>query len=165
MRFLPVVLLAVLAFAPPAQAGTTPSCSVRGSETVAKNRAVRVYTRAVNRGDETQRLYACTYSDGRKLLLDRASDDFVSTSVEFKQVDLTGRFVAWEHVLTDFSCHAACPPEYDQVQESILVANIRTRKRTRLEGTPRAGTLAVNSRGRVTWIDDASGEQRSGSAR
>ena len=160
MRFLPVVLLAVLAFAPPAQAGSTPSCSVKGSTTVAKNRAVRVYTLPSRRGDETQRLYGCTLSDGRKLLLDRASDDFVSTSVEFRQVDLTGRYVTWEHVVTDFSCHGACPPEYDQTKESVRLANLRLRTRKSVAGTPRDGTLAITSRGVASWLDAATGEER-----
>jgi hypothetical protein len=161
MRYLPAVLIALLAFAPAAEAGSTYSCSAKGSTTVAKNSYARVYTRPVSRGDETQRLYACRYASGMRYLLDRASDDFFSTSVEFGQVKLSGRFVAWEHVVTDFSCRAACPPEYDQRKESIVLADLRRRRKTTIRATPRAGSLSVDRSGTVNWVDDPTGEPRS----
>src|SRR3954469_19592928 len=76
-----------------------PTCSVKGSKTVVKNKSARVYTRAVNRGDTIARLYGCLNSNGRKTLLDTSSDDGLATSVAFSQVKLSGRYAAWEHVV------------------------------------------------------------------
>lgn len=158
-----LVLAVPLALIPAGSASagsSTPSCSVKSSRTVVQNRFARVYTRASRREDEIRRLYSCWRRTGRKFLLDTSSDDGLSTSVAFSQVKLNRRFVAWQHVVTDFSCRAACPPDYDPTSEMIGVADARSRQKTGVPGNARAGSLAVNSRGTVTWIDDPSGESR-----
>jgi hypothetical protein len=170
MRRLVLVLavlipVAVVGAQPSSAAKKKPSCSVKGSKTVVKSKSARVYTRAVNRGDTIARLYGCLNSAGKKTLLDTSSDDGLATSVAFGQVKLSGRYVAWEHVVTDFSCRAACPPDYDPTTEQIGLADLRLRTKTGFFGNARDGSLKVDSRGTVSWIDEATGEPRSQSFR
>ena len=155
------VPLALIPAGPASAGSSTPSCAVKGSRTVVPNRFARVYTRVSWRDDEIRRLYGCLRRTNRKVLLDTSSDDGLSTRIAFRQVKLGGRFVAWEHVVTDYSCRAACPPDYDPTSESIGLGDLRSRQKTGIAGQPRAGSLAVNSRGTVRWVDDPTGESRS----
>ena len=161
-----VVPLAVLV-AQPSTAVTKkkPTCSLKGSKTVAKNGSYRVYTRPSSVDDEIERLYGCRVATGKRFLLDTSSDDGLATSTSFSQVKLSGRYVAWEHVNTDFSCRAACPPDYDGSTESIAIGDLRLRKKKGYEGNAKDGTLKVSSTGTASWTDEATGEPRSQSFR
>jgi hypothetical protein len=150
----------VLAFAAaipsssPAAAKKKPSCSVKQSKTVKKNRFVRVYTVAGRPGsDETERLYACLRSTGRKTKLDTQYDDEYVTLQHYNAVKLNGRHVAWQHRSEDFSCKADCPPGYNPVSIDLRVANVRTRKKRVVEGDLGQGTaLVVTRTGAIAWI-------------
>jgi hypothetical protein len=130
MRRFALALVVVLLL-PAGSAQAAPSkgkCSFKGSETVAKNRYARVFTRVSPNVDEDERLYGCLYSVNRRVLLDTSSDDQYVTSEEFADVKLKGRFVTWRHVSTDISCKADCPAGYDGTSERTLVANLKTRR-------------------------------------
>jgi hypothetical protein len=168
MRRLPLFLalivpIAIVGVQPSAAAKRT--CSVKGSKTVVKSKFARVYTVNSSRGDEIQRLYGCVIRTGKRFRLDTSSDDGLATSTSFSQVKLAGRYVAWEHVDNDYSCRAACPPDYDGTSETIALADLKARTRKGYAGNARDGSLTVNARGTVAWIDEATGEPRSQSLR
>lgn len=133
MRFRVVLTAAaVLALVPTgsAQAASSKRCAMKGTETVAKNRYARIFTRPARGADEVERLYGCLYSVNRRVWLDTSSDDGYVTSEEFSDIKLDGRFVTWRHVSTDISCKADCPPGYDGTSESTMRADLRSRKVT-----------------------------------
>lgn len=149
--------LALAAALPTASSAATKkrSCSAKGAETVAKNRYVRVYTLAGRRGtDEIARLYACLRKTNRRVRLDTASDDGYVSAQTFDTVRLNGRFVAWQHSEYDGSCKDQCPPGYDQTPVELRVANVRTRKVKRVDGSLGEGdALVVTRRGAIAWIE------------
>lgn len=139
---------------------TKRTCVFKGSKTVVKSGSARVFSVRTNRGDEVDRLYGCLHSANRRFLLDTSFDDGFVSSSTFGEVTLNGRYVAWEHVNTDLSCKAACPPGYDAVTETVGIADIRGRKRKGFPGNAKAGTLAVDRSGTATWTDEDTGEPR-----
>jgi hypothetical protein len=166
MRRLVLVLavlapIAVVSVQPASAAKKKPTCSVKGSKTVVKTKSARVFTVKSRRADEVGRLYGCLNSTGRRTQLDTSRDDGFGVTVKFSQVSLSGRYVTWEHVVTDVSCRAACPPDYDPTSEVIGLTDLRRRTTKAIPGNPRAGSLKVDSRGTVSWIDTATGEPRS----
>lgn len=157
MRYLPAVLIALLAFAPAAEAGSSKrTCSRSGSETVASNSTARVYTLPGRRGtDEYSRLYGCSRSLGRHVLLEVASDDDYVTSQDFSEVRLNGRMVVWKLEHTDISCKADCPAEYDPTSVFVSVRDLRARRTKTWVGDPVEKTLFVTPKGTPAWLEEA----------
>ena len=79
-------------------------------------------------------------------------DGFVESGV-FRDVRLAGRFVAVVFDATDISCKAACPPDYEPTQTSVVISDIRTRAgpdpRAR---TRRPGPLRLSTAGVAAWL-------------
>jgi hypothetical protein len=162
--------LAVIAVLPAASAhAASPSkhsCTAKGAKTVVKNRTTRVFTTPGRPGEDTiDRLFGCLYSNGKRILLTESRDDDYVSSELFSQVTLTGRFVAWQYKTEDFSCKADCPPGYDPTHESVVLVDLRARKRKSTPGEARPGTLAISRGGTATWLDATTGEVRSAALR
>jgi hypothetical protein len=153
MRFLPVVLLAVLAFAPAADAATKRTCSRAGSETVASNSTARVYTVFSLRDGYGDILYGCLRKTGRHVRLAENYDDDLYASTSFDKVRLNGRFVVWQFQSIDVSCKADCPPGYSPTNVLIEVADLRSRRVRQFEGEAR-DALLVSRRGMPAWLQD-----------
>lgn len=164
MRFVRVVLLLVLATAPAADAATKRTCSRSGSETVASNNYVRVYTKFSQRAEYGDILYGCYRRTGRHVRLAENYDDDLYVSTTFSKVRLNGRMVVWQFEAIDVSCKADCPPGYDPSTTLIEVADLRSRKVLQFEGEAR-DALFVTRRGTPAWLQDspAGGEVHSGS--
>jgi hypothetical protein len=147
-----IVLAGLVAFAAPAAvgaAGKKARCAVKRSHTVAKNRFVRVYF-VSRRGN--RRLTGCLRATGRKLLVVREYDDGFVESGVFRDVRLAGRFVAVVFDATDVSCKAACPPDYEPTQTSVVISNIRTRRDRATLTHEQAGSLRLSSAGVAAWL-------------
>lgn len=157
MRYrLLVTALLVLALAPAdAGAATTRTCAVKGSDTVASNRFARVFT-VEGRGDVSARLYGCLHSANRRVALDFAADDLV-TSQSFSAPVLNGRFVAWQHDDTDISCKADCPPGYDPTTERLTIVDLRSKRRRTIDAAVVGGAIAVSRTGSLAWVGQGDG--------
>jgi hypothetical protein len=141
-------------------------CTAKGAKTVVKNKSARVFTTPGRPGDDTiDRLFGCLYSNGKRILLTESRDDDYVSSESFSEVKLNARFVAWQFKSEDFSCKADCPPGYDPTSESVVLVDLRSRKRKGTAGEARPGTLAVSRGGTATWLDAVTGEQRSAALR
>ena len=126
----------------PAAASAAASCNRQGSATVAENRLARVYS--TQAGD----LVGCLRSTGKKVVLLKGTDDIYYNG-EFSLVQLAGRYVGFYAEVTDTSCKAACPPDYDAVSETVRVADLRARTSRSIPAI--AGELAINSSGMIAW--------------
>jgi len=148
-----VVALGAAAPADAAKRRPKPSCSAKGSETVARGSGVRVFT-LPGKGDVVQRLYGCVAANGRKQLLTESSDDQYVTSSGFGDVRLSGRYVAWHSSATDVSCKADCPAGYDATSESVIVHDLVRRRTARraVVATYTARSLVLTQRGAVAWL-------------
>ena len=151
-----IVLAGLVAFAAPARASAArgSSCAAKRSHTVAKNRFVRVYS--VSRNGNRQ-LTGCLRKTGRKLLVVREYDDGFVESGVFRDVRLAGRFVAVVFDATDISCKAACPPDYEPTQTSVVISNIRTRRDRTTRTHAQAGSLRLSTAGVAAWLAPIAG--------
>ena len=152
MRHL-IVLLALAALAvaaAPAPAGAAKArCAAKRSHTVAKNRLVRVYSVSRN---GNRKLTGCLRRTGRKLVVVREYDDGYVESGEFRDVRLAGRFVAVVFDATDVSCKAACPPDYEPTQTSVVISDIRARRDRTTRTHAQAGSLRLSTAGVAAWL-------------
>ncbi len=156
-----IVLAGLVAFAAPAQASAAgkrkASCAAKRSHTVAKNRFVRVYSVSRN---GNRKLTGCLRKTGRKLLVVREYDDGFVESGVFRDVRLAGRFVAVVFDATDISCKAACPPDYEPTQTSVVISNIRTRRDRTTRTHAQAGSLRLSTAGVAAWLAPIEGRPR-----
>jgi hypothetical protein len=152
----------VLAVAPTAGARAAPAkkpCTPRSSQTVVKNRTARVFTLPGAAGDDTtERLYGCTYSKGKRVLLDESRDDLTLTDA-FDDVRLNGRFVAWQHTSEDISCKADCPEGYDPTTITIYARDLRARRARAFDGAVSGSSLVVGANGTPAWLEDGASGQ------
>jgi len=148
-----IVLAGLVAFAAPAEAGAAgkrkASCAAKRSHTVAKNRFVRVYSVSRN---GNRKLTGCLRKTGRKLVVVREYDDGFVESGVYRDVRLAGRFVAVAFDATDISCKAACPPDYEPTQTSVVISNIRTRRDRTTRTHAQAGSLRLSTAGVAAWL-------------
>ena len=107
---------------------------------MAKNRFVRVYSVSRN---GNRRLTGCLRKTGRKLVVVREYDDGFVESGVFRDVRLAGRFVAVVFDATDISCKAACPPDYEPTQTSVVISNVRTRRDRTTRTHAQTGSLRL----------------------
>jgi hypothetical protein len=155
-RLLVLLVLAGLAVAAaPVPAGAAKArCAAKRSHTVAKNRLVRVYS--ISRNGQ-RRLKGCLRASGRRVLVVKEYDDGYVESGAYRDVRLAGRFVAVVFDATDVSCKAACPPDYEATQTSIVISDIRTRRdrTTRTHEVP--GSLRLATAGVAAWLAPIAG--------
>ena len=146
---LPVTLAIVLGgtLLAPAAASAAGRCAGKGTTTVEENRLARVYT--TQAGD----LLGCLRSTGKRVVLLKSTDD-IYYSGEFSQVQLAGRYVGFAAEVTDTSCKADCPPDFDAVAETVRVVDLRARTSRSFPAI--AGELAVNSAGMLAWTQAGS---------
>jgi hypothetical protein len=146
------------AIALPAEAAKRSGCARAKTETIAKNKLVRVFERgpgSSGRGDFDSRLVGCLKASGKAVRLEDAYDDGYVTSYGYDDVRLAGRFVAWSSFYTDISCKAACPPDYDQTRSFIAVRDLRRQKRRSLPTDAAPSAVAVSKRGALAWAEPA----------
>ena len=154
-RVAPLILALLAVAALPTAAEGRARCAVKGSHTVAKSPAVRAYVKRDREGN--RRLYGCLRKTGRKLLVAAEYDDQYVTSGVYRDVRLAGRFVVVVFEATDVSCKAACPPDYETTQTSVVVRDVRSRK-SRIARSPTApGTLRLSNRGFAAWLTPVAG--------
>jgi hypothetical protein len=155
-RLLVLLVLAGLAVAAaPVPAGAAKArCAAKRSHTVAKNRLVRVYS--ISRNGQ-RRLKGCLRASGRRVLVVKEYDDGYVESGAYRDVRLAGRFVAVVFDATDVSCKAACPPDYEATQTSIVISDIRARRdrTTRTHEVP--GSLRLSTAGVAAWLAPIAG--------
>ena len=155
MRYLPAVLIALLAFAPAAEAGSSkPTCSRSGSQTVASNSSARVYTVASRREFYGDILFGCYRRSGRHVRLAESYDDELYASSTFSKVRLNGNKVVWQSQATDVSCKDACPPGYEPTEWDVSVADVRTRRTRTYPGLAK-DALFVTRGGTPAWLEDS----------
>ena len=155
-RLIALLLLAALAVAAapaPARAAKA-RCAAKRSHTVAKNRLVRVYSVSRN---GNRRLKGCLRASGRKVLVVREYDDGYVESGAYRDVRLAGRFVAVVFDATDVSCKAACPPDYEATQTSVVISDIRSRRDRTTRTHAAAGSLRLSTAGVAAWLAPVAG--------
>lgn len=163
-RSLPVafVIPLVLFAAAPADGAITkrPTCKQAGSRTLAQNNVARVYEVRPSRTARDSQLYGCRRSTGKRVLLDRAADDYTTYALTYYgNVRLAGYHVAWASSSIDISCKAACPPGYDGRSSSVRVFNLRRRKGRSIPGAlPLGPALVVSRSGGVAWASQNGGD-------
>jgi hypothetical protein len=149
-----LVFAGLVAVAAPAPAGAKARCAAKRSHTVAKNRLVRVYSVSRN---GNRRLRGCLRATGRRVLVVREYDDGYVESGTYRDVRLAGRFVAVVFDATDVSCKAACPPDYEATQTSVVISDVRSRR----DRTPRTheavGSLRLSTAGVAAWLAPIAG--------
>ena len=150
------LLAAGLLLLPAAAEGKRARCKVKGSETVASNSLVRVYSKP-DRVEEGTNVVGCWRATGRKVFLAYEFDDGYVTSVGYRDLRLAGRFVAFVSESTDVSCKAACPPDYDPTRTSVTVADIRSRRGRDAVTDATIGTLRLSRAGVAAWLAPAAG--------
>jgi hypothetical protein len=135
-----VMLVAVLAAAGVAgdAAGKRRACNPKGSTTVAKTRAVRVFEREGS-------VYGCLLSTGRARVLDE--DDGLYKSVGL--LHIAGRYVAWGFDYVP-ECKADCPPGTTGTTY-LGVLDLRSGRRRTADAEP--SDLVLTRSGAVAWID------------
>lgn len=140
-----------------ADAATKKRCAIpRGADVVAKTSEVVVFTVDRSSGDLTQTLFGCYRKTAKRVRLADASDDEFVTSVEFDQVTVSGRFVAWQWTSTDQSCKADCPPDYEPTTYSIERADLKTRKTLQwTDARAETGTLQLSQAGNAAWVQSS----------
>lgn len=151
--------LFVVALAPAGSAGAAaerPTCSLKGSKTVASNGAARVFTVVSGREEYGDVLYGCLRSVGRRIRLAEEFDDGLYQSSTFEKVRLNGRFVVWQVQHIDVSCKADCPPAYSPTRVQIDVADLRRRRVKAFAGSAR-DSLFVTRTGTPAWLEDGVG--------
>jgi hypothetical protein len=155
-RLLVLLVLAGLtvAAAPAPASAAKARCAAKRSHTVAKNRLVRVYS--ISRNGQ-RRLKGCLRASGRRVLVVKEYDDGYVESGAYRDVRLAGRFVAVVFDATDVSCKAACPPDYEATQTSIVISDIRARRdrTTRTHEVP--GSLRLSTAGVAAWLAPIAG--------
>jgi hypothetical protein len=158
---LPTAALALLLCAPVgADAATTKvgKCKLAKKwHVVAKNRTAVVFTvDRPNSEDTPQTLFGCVRSKGVRLKLGDAFDNGIDTTLEFGQVLLNGRFVAWQWTAVDNSCRAACPPDYVSTTYQIERADLKTRRSLMWDGGFAEGnSLRLSDGGNTAWVQPA----------
>jgi hypothetical protein len=157
MRHLLVLLVLAglaVATAPAPASAAKARCAAKRSHTIAKNRLVRVYS--ISRNGQ-RRLKGCLRASGRRVLVVKEYDDGYVESGAFRDVRLAGRFVAVAFDATDVSCKAACPPDYEATQTSIVISDIRTRRdrTTRTHEVP--DSLRLSTAGVAAWLAPIAG--------
>lgn len=147
---LALVLAALVsaAVAVPPASGAKKTCKAKRSSTIAKNGSVRVYE---VKTDEGSTMYGCRKANGRKYRLDNASDDGFVQSDGYDRVRVNGSHVAWVSTITDQSCKADCPPDFDQKVVRIGVADVKARTTRSLVAEPVGDALVVTQTGAVAW--------------
>lgn len=170
--FTAVALVALIpAGSAEAAASKAKRCTPKGSKTVVKNRYGRVFTeRGAGPGSVAdpgirRRLLGCLYSTGRRVTLSVDYRDGSAASGKFSAVRLNGRFAAWQYDAYDNSCRADCPPYYQPLQQTINIADLRTRRDDSFAGAAQPDTLAVTRGGTARWLDATTGEPRRASLR
>src|SRR3954453_7752093 len=149
-RFRPVLAACALVPALPAAAQAAPTCTPKGTKTVAANGQARVYTRAAG-----ARLYGCLRRTGRSKLLVGPGDDYVISN-SFSHVTLAGHVVGYAESTTDVSCKADCPPDYQPTRSFVVADDLRTGRTRSVQAA--ATAVAVNASGWLAWLQSA-GEQ------
>jgi hypothetical protein len=136
--FAAVILVAVLPAAAPAKSKRAP-CNPRGSKTVAKTSAIRVYTTRA-----TGAYVACALRGGQRRTMDEPDGVYSNVGV----VAVAGRFVAWtfSHVP---ECKADCPPGVTG-SSNVNVMDVRSGRAQSADGT--ATKLYVSTRGNIAWL-------------
>ena len=147
-------LVGLTAPGPASAAGKRARCAVKRSHTVAKNRLVRVYSVSRN---GNRRLTACLRATGRKLLVVREYDDGYVVSGAYRDVRLAGRFVAVVFDATDVSCKAACPPDYEATQTSVVIGDVRARRNRTTRTHAQSGSLRLSTAGVAAWLAPVAG--------
>ena len=158
MSFRPVVVAALAAalFVALPTAGAS-AVSGNGKCKVSKRwglvkRTPAVVVFLVERSDQSQTLFACLKTNGKRARLADSYDDNFVTSITFDLVQANGRFIAWQWTSTDQSCKADCPPGYEPTTYSIERVNMGTRKTLRWEGKAEGSALRLSKKGNVAWI-------------
>ena len=149
LRRLTLVVAATLLVLP-AEGHAAASCAPQGAKRLAANGEAVVYTRA-----KGSRLYGCLRRTGRSRLLVGSGDGY-GTFISFSHVTLAGHVVGYAETLTDISCKADCPPDYDPTRDYVVADDLR-KHQTRTV-TASATTVAVNARGWLAWLQ-AAGDQ------
>jgi hypothetical protein len=149
-----LVLAGLVAVAAPAPAGAKARCAAKRSHTVAKNRLVRVYSVSRN---GNRRLRGCLRATGRRVLVVREYDDGYVESGTYRDVRLAGRFVAVVFDATDVSCKAACPPDYEATQTSVVITDVRSRRDRTTRTHEAAGSLRLSTAGVAAWLAPIAG--------
>ncbi|MEA2445299.1 MAG: hypothetical protein QOJ12_2591 [Thermoleophilales bacterium] len=155
MRLLPLVILAVLAFAPAADAKST--CSATGSKTVASNSSARVYTVKSGRADYGDVLLGCLRSNGKRFRLAENYDDGLYVTSSFSKVRLNGRFVGWQVDNSDVSCKADCPPGYQTATSALALVDLSSRRRRTIDAAAVGNALVVSRTGGLAWVGQGQG--------
>jgi hypothetical protein len=127
----------------PAEAAARPACFAAKGRTVALSPAARLFTRR-------NRLFGCLRTRRPARLATGFDDGYVESDV-FSAPRLAGRYAAFTMTHTDISCKAACPPDYDPTQESIVHVDLRRLVRTALDDYD-GGTWDLTATGWVAWI-------------
>jgi hypothetical protein len=141
---------------PAAADGKWARCKAKGSETVASNSLVRVFSRPERDGEGTE-VVGCWRATGRKTLIAYEYDDGYVTSIGYRDLRLRGRFVALVAEATDVSCKAACPPDYDASRTSVGVVDVRTRRVRESSSDATLGSLKLTRAGVAAWLAPAAG--------
>ena len=150
-----LVLAGLVTVAAPAPASAAKArCAAKRSHTVVKNRLVRVYSVSRN---GNRRLRGCLRATGRRVLVVREYDDGYVESGTYRDVRLAGRFVAVVFDATDVSCKAACPPEYEATQTSVVISDIRARRDRTTRTHVQAGSLRLSTAGVAAWLAPVAG--------
>jgi hypothetical protein len=119
--------------------------------TLAQNGIARVVERSTS---SERRLYACVKASRARLRLASLPDDIGQyVSGMFSGVVLRGHFVAWAAHSSEFSCKAACPPDYDQTSTSVVLANLATRRTRTLGAADDLGAIVVSAAGVAAWTE------------
>jgi hypothetical protein len=146
-----ISLAAVLAVTGSLAAGATaapaakkPTCFKAKGKTVASHTRARVFERG-------NRTYACMRGK-RPRLLTRDFDDQYVTSGTTGQIALAGNYVAYAYNLTDVSCKAACPPEFDTSQDSLTLLNLVSGREQQVTENYDGEPFALTETGAVGWI-------------
>ena len=147
---LATALLTVVLAAAPAQAQRRAPCSAVKGTTVAKSPFARVVERS---GQTERKLIACVRASRRRLLLSSVTDDFDAYQTgRFDRVVLRGAFVAWSETTSEFSCKAACPPEYDGTSTYVGLGDLRARRRKLVLATADViSPIRLSSTGAAAW--------------
>ena len=87
----------------------------------------------------------------------REYDDGYVESGAYRDVRLAGRFVAVVFDATDVSCKAACPPDYEPTQTSIVISDVRARRDRTTRTHAQTGSLRLSTAGVAAWLAPVAG--------
>src|SRR3954470_13390466 len=148
LRLAPV--LATLLLLVPAEGHAATSCAAKGAKKLAGNSQAVVYTRGGG-----SKLYGCLRRTGRSRLLVGPGDGYVTFN-SFGHVTLAGHVVGYAETLTDVSCKADCPPEYEPTRNYVVADDLQKHQTRTVSAF--ATTVAVNAQGWLAWLQ-AAGDQ------